>query len=59
MWALAFDFRAVFQEQRAQQGAVAARLVGAVAAHGEIGVPRQRGDEIERAAVLRVPISAW
>src|SRR5258705_12017130 len=49
------DTRAVFGEQLAQDRAVAARLVCAVAADREARVARERGEQVERAPVLRRP----
>ena len=47
------DVGAALGEQCAQHRAVAARLVGAIATHGQVGPVRKRREQIEHAARLR------
>src|SRR5262245_51091176 len=49
------DPRPALQEQLPQDRAVAARLVRAIAADGEARRPRERRQEVERAARLGLP----
>jgi hypothetical protein len=44
--------RSALDEKVPEDGAMAARLVLAVAADAEVGVMRERGEELEHAAVL-------
>ncbi len=47
-WLLAVDLRTALEEQFAQHGAVAMGFIGAIASDREIGLMRQRRQQIER-----------